>query len=92
MGQLGLIAMECVGCDSAAVTKWPDLTAQGYRRFRCRDCDKQFNQRSDGVLDATLARAGMLTKLSQGPRPLVPTVSGDRSRREPHRQDAERDP
>ena len=27
------------------------LTAHGYRRFRCRDCDKQFNERSDGVLN-----------------------------------------
>jgi putative transposase len=26
-----------------------DLTTQGYRR--CRDCDKQFNERSDGVLN-----------------------------------------
>ena len=43
--------MDCVGCDSAAVTERPDLTAQGYRRFRCRDCGKQFNERSDGVLN-----------------------------------------
>src|SRR6516225_4672518 len=40
--------MECVGCGSWAVTERPDRTAQGYRRFRCRDCDKQFNERSDG--------------------------------------------
>ena len=25
--------------------------AQGYHRFRCRDCGKQFNERSDGVLN-----------------------------------------
>jgi transposase-like protein len=47
----GLIAMDCVGCGSAAVTERPDQTAQGYRRFRCRDCGKQFNERSDGVLN-----------------------------------------
>ena len=47
----GRIAMDCVGCGSAAVTERPDLTAQGYRRFRCRDCGKQFNERSDGVLN-----------------------------------------
>ncbi len=47
----GLIAMDCVGCGSAAVTERPDLTAQGYHRFRCRDCGKQFNERSDGVLN-----------------------------------------
>ena len=47
----GQIAMDCVGCSSGAVTERPDLTAQGYRRFRCRDCDQQFNERSDGVLN-----------------------------------------
>ena len=43
--------MDCVGCGSAGVTERRDLTAQGYRRFRCRDCGKQFNERSDGVLN-----------------------------------------
>jgi len=43
--------MDCVGCSSGAVTERPVLTAHGYRRFRCRDCDKQFNERSDGVLN-----------------------------------------
>src|SRR5215210_2730700 len=43
--------MDCVACSSAAVTERPDLTAQGYRRFRCRDCGKQFNERSAGVLN-----------------------------------------
>jgi putative transposase len=45
----GQIAMDCVGCSSGAVTE--RLTAQGYRRFRCRDCDQQFNERSDSVLN-----------------------------------------
>ena len=43
--------MNCVGCSSGAVTERPNLTTQGYRRFRCRDCDKQFNERSAGVLN-----------------------------------------
>ena len=43
--------MECLRCGSAAVTERPDLTARGYRWFRCRDCGKQFNQRSDGALN-----------------------------------------
>ena len=47
----GLIAMDCVACGSAAVTERPDLTAQGYRRFRCQDCGRQFNERSEGVLN-----------------------------------------
>jgi putative transposase len=28
-------------------------TAQGYRRFRCRTCGKQFNDRSAGSLNRT---------------------------------------
>ena len=43
--------MECVCCGSAAVTERPERTAQGYRRFRCRDCGRQFNERSAGVLN-----------------------------------------
>ena len=45
--------MECVGCGSAAVSERSERTAQGYRRFRCRTCGKQFNERSDGVLNRT---------------------------------------
>ena len=47
----GLIAVECVSCGSAAVTERRDLKAQGYHRFRCRDCGKQFNERTHGVLN-----------------------------------------
>ena len=50
-GTAELMAVNCVGCGWAAVTERSDLTAQGYRRFRCRDCGKQFNERSDGVLN-----------------------------------------
>ena len=43
--------MDCVACGSAAVTERPERTAQGYRRFRCRDCGKQYNERSGTVLN-----------------------------------------
>ncbi len=43
--------MECVCCGSAAVAERPERTAQGYRRFRCRDCGRQFNERSGGLLN-----------------------------------------
>jgi transposase-like protein len=33
------------------LTERPDLTARGYPRFQCRDCGKQFNEDSDGVLN-----------------------------------------
>ena len=45
--------MECVGCGSAAVSERSERTAQGYCRFRCRACGKQFNERSAGVLNRT---------------------------------------
>ena len=43
--------MQCAGCGSAAVTERPERTARGYRRFRCRDCGKQYNERSAGLLN-----------------------------------------
>jgi transposase-like protein len=45
--------MDCVACGSADVTVRLERTAQGYRRFRCRDCGKQFNERSAGLLNRT---------------------------------------
>jgi hypothetical protein len=43
--------MECITCGGGAITERPDLTARGYRRFRCRDCGKRFNERSAGLLN-----------------------------------------
>ena len=45
--------MRCVGCESAAVTERPERTAHGYRRFRCCQCSKQFNERSGTLLNRT---------------------------------------
>ena len=45
--------MNCVCCGSVAVTERPEVTARGYRRFRCRACGRQFNERSGGVLNRT---------------------------------------
>ena len=35
------------------MTERPEVTARGYRRFRCRVCGRQFNERSAGVLNRT---------------------------------------
>ena len=43
--------MRCVECDAADVSERPERTAQGYRRFRCRACGKQSNERSGGILN-----------------------------------------
>src|SRR5262249_62099657 len=45
--------MRCPKCQSTAVRERPERTAQGYRRFRCLDCTKQFNERSSGLLNRT---------------------------------------
>jgi putative transposase len=45
--------MRCVACDSSAISERSEHTVQGYRRFRCRTCGKQFNERSTGVLNRT---------------------------------------
>jgi Transposase DDE domain len=149
--------MNCVGCGWAAMTERPDLIAQGYRRFGCRTCGTQFNERSDDVLNRASLPSDIIAfvvlcrlryrltlrdlseimllrgftvshecirrweakllpvmgdalrkrrhgsgrrsgqswytrrDLPQGPRQMVSLVSRDRSRREPHRYDAERD-
>jgi putative transposase len=43
--------MRCIDCGSMATTERSERTAQGYRRFRCRACGKQFNERSETVLN-----------------------------------------
>ena len=43
--------MRCIGCGSETVTERAERTAQGYRRFRCRSCGKQFNERTGTVLN-----------------------------------------
>ncbi len=45
--------MNRVHCGSDAVAQRPEVTARGYRRFRCQDCGRQFNGRSGGVLNRT---------------------------------------
>src|SRR5215213_1874794 len=47
----GRTRMRCLECGSEAVTERPERTAQGYRRFRCRTCGKQFNERSGTLLN-----------------------------------------
>ena len=44
-------AMRCIECDAADVSERRERTTRGYRRFRCRTCGKQFNERSGGILN-----------------------------------------
>jgi putative transposase len=45
--------MQCIRCGSEAVTGRDERTVHGYHRFRCRDCGKQFNERTGTVLNQT---------------------------------------
>src|SRR5438046_10410131 len=45
--------MRCPACRSTAIRQRSERTAQGYRRFRCGNCGKQFNERSAGLLNRT---------------------------------------
>ena len=45
--------MRCPACGSTAISERPERTAQGYRRYRCGNCGKQFNERSEGLLNRT---------------------------------------
>jgi putative transposase len=55
--------MTCPHCASTATTDRPDRTELGYRRFRCRDCKRVFNERT-----------GMLFNRLQYPTDIVSLV------------------
>ena len=38
--------MTCPYCQSTATVERPDRTELGYRRFRCRTCERGFNERT----------------------------------------------
>jgi transposase-like protein len=43
--------MRCPACNSKATTERSERTELGYRRFRCRDCRRGFNERSGTVFN-----------------------------------------
>src|SRR5215471_17090909 len=43
--------MECPYCQSATTIERPELTTRGYRRFRCRACERGFNERTGSVFN-----------------------------------------
>ena len=49
----GAEADAVLGMRIESVSERPERTAQGYRRFRCRACGKQFNERSGTLLNRT---------------------------------------
>ena len=47
------------------VTERSDRTAHGYRRFRCRACGKQFNERTNTMLNQAQCSEADLKQLEQ---------------------------
>jgi transposase-like protein len=47
--------MSCPHCQSTAITKRPGCTELGYRRFRCRTCKREFNERTGTPFNDTRA-------------------------------------
>src|ERR1700734_3023686 len=45
--------MQCIGCGSHGCLGTERASTQDYRRFRCRACGKQFNERSESLLNRT---------------------------------------
>ncbi|WP_194911192.1 hypothetical protein [Azospirillum sp. INR13] len=43
--------MHCPHCSSTATIEHSDRTVHGYRRFRCRGCGRQFNERTGSLLN-----------------------------------------
>ena len=42
----GMGKMRCPHCESADTSERRDRTDLGYRRFRCRACQREFNERT----------------------------------------------
>src|SRR3982751_48699 len=43
--------MDCPHCHSLSTTEREGRTVQGFRRFRCRDCGRRFNERTGTALN-----------------------------------------
>jgi putative transposase len=71
--------MRCPVCRSTAVRHRSERTAQGYRRFRCGDCGKQFNERSAGLLNRAQYPSDVIALPALGEIPTV--IDGMRPRK-----------
>jgi putative transposase len=43
--------MDCPHCHSSSTREREGRTVQGFRRFRCRDCGRRFNERTGTALN-----------------------------------------
>ena len=43
--------MDCPHCHSSSTRKREGRTVQGFRRYRCRDCGRRYNERTGTALN-----------------------------------------
>jgi putative transposase len=43
--------MDCPHCHSSSTTEREGRTVHGFRRFRCRDCGRRYNERTGTALN-----------------------------------------
>jgi putative transposase len=62
--------MLCPHCCSAKTTERSDRTTQDYRRFRCRDCGRRFNERTGTALNRVQVPTDVVLVMST----ILPTI------------------
>ena len=43
--------MNCPHCHSSSIAEQEELTVHGFRRFRCRECGRRYNERTGTALN-----------------------------------------
>ena len=59
--------MPCPHCQSASTTEQEGRTTHGYRRFRCRACERRFNERTGTVLNRIQVPSDLASITTTGP-------------------------
>jgi hypothetical protein len=75
--------MECVACGRTAISERHERTAQGYRRFRFRDCGKQFNEQTGGSLNRTQYPSDVIASGTSSEFGAAESITCDSSRSSP---------
>jgi transposase-like protein len=58
--------MDCPHCHSSSTTEREERTVHGFRRFRCRECGRRFNERTATALNRIQAPTDIVFSWSSG--------------------------
>jgi putative transposase len=62
--------MDCPHCHSSLTTEQEGRTVHGFRRFRCRECGRRYNERTGTVLN----RVQVPTDIMLATSTMLPTI------------------